>query len=480
MPNYGHFTDSQIETINDMALNRTSCKVDKITHFTLRPPKSLLIDKVGLHHRWFDISSKPLKDSIAIELLDIDFYKTAWIDGKQCQILLRRKALPEIILWIEKIQNENEHNVILIFLLEKLQYLFDSFSEGDPLEDVDINMLRFAQQHLMYDYDDGFDKHLPIPVYSYIKPTMGPQFLLHILLSMGRFETERKLLLNPSMKECLRYAKLIGTEDDELSLSSYSNNLLAKFIKCQMRYYPNGERTIDSWIIVAGDLFDSVIIANEIPMTQMPTVQLSALLLVKETAFENFKTQLKTDITQAALREMGEATIDCCNIPSLDDLVNASIDSPSNWDAIENFRKSENQSEESFEEQRFAVQICVQSIDSYLNVMTNKCVKNVIIAGFPGGRKTFCMMCVILYAMSRGLTVISTAMMAHRAIKLGGIHWHKLLSIPVDRTNNMSVARMTEVAIERLEKHPEKLHSLEVLMFLLVMRLDKGLLNLMM
>ena len=90
------------------------------------------------------------------------------------------------------------------------------------------------------------------------------------------------------------------------------------------------------------------------------------------------------------------------------------------------------------------------------------------------------MMYVILYAMSRGLTVISTAMMAHRTIQLGGIHWHKLLSIPVDRTNNMSVARMTEVALERLEKHPEKLHSLEVLMFLLVMRSDKGLPNLMM
>ena len=52
-------------------------------------------------------------------------------------------------------------------------------------------------------------------------------------------------------------------------------------------------------------------------------------------------------------------------------------------------------------------------------------------------------------------------MMAHRAIQLGGWHWHKLLMIPVDRTNNMSVARMTEIAIERLEKHPERIEFIK-------------------
>ena len=43
--------------------------------------------------------------------------------------------------------------------------------------------------------DDG-NKNLPIPVYSYVKPTMGPRFLLHIMLSMGEFETEIDLILH--------------------------------------------------------------------------------------------------------------------------------------------------------------------------------------------------------------------------------------------------------------------------------------------
>ena len=61
--------------------------------------------------------------------------------------------------------------------------------------------------------------------------------------------------------------------------------------------------------------------------------------------------------------------------------------------------------------------------------MSKGYTKNVIIVGFPGGGKTFLMMFLMIYAILRGLNVISVAMMAHRAIQLGGWHWHKLLRI---------------------------------------------------
>ena len=37
-------------------------------------------------------------------------------------------------------------------------------------------------------------RHLPIPVYSYVKPTLGPRFILYIMLSMGEFDTEYDLI----------------------------------------------------------------------------------------------------------------------------------------------------------------------------------------------------------------------------------------------------------------------------------------------
>ena len=81
-------------------------------------------------------------------------------------------------------------------------------------------------------------------------------------------------------------------------------------------------------------------------------------------------------------------------------------------------------------------------------------VKNIIIAGFTVGGKTFVMLYIVIYACSKGLTVITVDMMCHLSIKLGGWHCHKLLCIPVDHGNNMSVYQMIELAIHKLELFP--------------------------
>ena len=49
------------------------------------------------------------------------------------------------------------------------------------------------------------------------------------------------------------------------------------------------------------------------------------------------------------------------------------------------------------------------------------------------------------------MTVITVAIIFHWAIQLGGWNWHKLLLILVDSGNNMSVYRITELAINKLE-----------------------------
>ena len=81
-------------------------------------------------------------------------------------------------------------------------------------------------------------------------------------------------------------------------------------------------------------------------------------------------------------------------------------------------------------------------------------VNNIIISGFAGGEKKMVMMYIVIYARSKILTVITAAMMCHQSIQLGGWHWHKILCIPVDRGNKMSVYQMTELTINKLERHP--------------------------
>ena len=78
------------------------------------------------------------------------------------------------------------------------------------LNNTDQISLDFANKHLFY--NDGNDEHLPIPLYSGYKPSMGPNYILNTLLSLDRFSTERKLLLNETQRGCFHNSKFIGEE----------------------------------------------------------------------------------------------------------------------------------------------------------------------------------------------------------------------------------------------------------------------------
>ena len=85
------------------------------------------------------------------------------------------------------------------------------------------------------------------------------------------------LLLKPSLRESLRYAKLIGPSNDKEDLQRYSYLLQVLFIKEQLIYFPNGSKVISSWIVIAGDLLDAAIVNDEIPISDMPPVLQSRL-----------------------------------------------------------------------------------------------------------------------------------------------------------------------------------------------------------
>ena len=101
-------------------------------------------------------------------------------------------------------------------------------------------------------YNDEAELHLPIPVYSYIRPDMGTQFILHVLLSLGRFSTEIDLLQHATLRDSFQYTKLIGHHNDVYSLEQLSNKMFTNFIENQSIYFPNSRSFIDGWITIVG------------------------------------------------------------------------------------------------------------------------------------------------------------------------------------------------------------------------------------
>ena len=59
---------------------------------------------------------------------------------------------------------------------------------------------------------------------------MDPEFILNTLLSLGRFSTERELILNDTLKGCFCNAKFVGEEYYPESLHNYSNQVMNMFV----------------------------------------------------------------------------------------------------------------------------------------------------------------------------------------------------------------------------------------------------------
>ena len=80
---------------------------------------------------------------------------------------------------------------------------------------------------------------------------------------MGRLSIDIKLKLHSTIRDCFRHAKLIGPDDDITSLENYSYEICARYIKEKLRYFPDAMKTLDTFIVLSGDIFDIVIIENE-------------------------------------------------------------------------------------------------------------------------------------------------------------------------------------------------------------------------
>ena len=70
---------------------------------------------------------------------------------------------------------------------------------------------------------------------------------------MGRFKTEIDLIIHNTIRDSLKYAKLIGPSDDPEDFEEYSNHILVRYINEQLIYFPNMRRVLDSWILTAGN-----------------------------------------------------------------------------------------------------------------------------------------------------------------------------------------------------------------------------------
>ena len=150
-----------------------------------------------------------------------------------------------------------------------------------------------------------------------------------------------------------------------------------------MVYYPNTKRVLDAWMFTAGELFDDVIVHNQIHITSMPPVQQSTLFASIEEESLSYVNKMKRGTIRAALTELNDA-VEMYMIPNVIELESNTKENPIAWNALQLLQKVPNQPEFLFNEQQIAIKACTDAINNYGDVLHTTFIKYVTIRGYAG------------------------------------------------------------------------------------------------
>ena len=453
-------TSSQLSILKDQMESAVS--VDHVTVFGLRPPELLCIDRMEDYFRLFARTKTAIvKDELSSCLyLKKSLRESHWVDCLGHVVTIRACAAKTLLKKIENkyfFPSDNDrHNPMRKLLIEVCTLQVSA--EADTL----VRLRKRVWEKLRPVFISGDHKdHMPIVVFSNVKPKNASKFVIHVLLSLGRFQTEVDLWRLPSMRQAFVAAGLMEAKP----LQDYTLNdvdyILDTWIRDQLRFYPIGNRKFDEYIVNASNIFKKVILEDEIPMDELPPYYYTSLVQECNEDIMKYIEECKEILADSALNSLEnvygqESTKAFC--PSRDQILGATKSNPISW--IEHLPKTSRQSQDSFLEQCNVQKHAARSIRQYVGCLEHA-AKNFLITGPPGAGKTHCMSHSIIYAMCQGLTCMTTAFLADRAFLLGGQHFHKLFKIPV-REGKTSY-RMAEMAIISLQRNPKMLSLLRYL-----------------
>lgn len=459
-----HMTDNQMATYRNN--DGKAHKYDKISQFSLRPPELLKVFTNPIdYYRYCQIDKKQMNFDEITQVLSSNLNKRVWVDGLGRKVMIRSKGVSEINEICQKnitrFQAENDNDGV------KINEIVSSMCKYFDLPDENLSTQQKEWLHndcigKFIDVDDP--DLLPIPVVSNTDPKNALNFLIHIILSLGHYETEIDALTHSSFQESLRNAGLIGGNTDEQSLKKYSEKLTRLYIEEQLVFFPNSLMRAETYILMAKRVFDDAIIHNALSINEIPPFTMVSLRQKEQHKCDNFW----KDTIQSQLQSVYSTLSSTNGIPTVEDVTTATRDDPLQWNPTETLEKYDLQSDESYEEQIHAINVFSKQLNKYRDTSGENSLtltKNTVAYGAPGTGKSFIAQLVVLYAISQGLNVMTTALMGVRANVLGGIHLHKIFMFSPDGIirSPFKSAEQAVISIERNNEINFMLKTIDVL-----------------
>eukprot|EP00956_Cyclotella_meneghiniana_P018903 scaffold31899_cov24-Cyclotella_meneghiniana.AAC.1 len=376
--------------------NGSASKYDMISIFSLRPPELLGVFRNPMDYfRYCSIDeSKTYNEDEVEPMLSNNLMRCQWIDCLGRKVKMYELAMKDILELIEtnliqlesadELDEDNEFRIAMNLAVRQMIYAHQASVEGNILNDENERWVREMRSNFIHTVKGM--KHLPIPVPSDVRPSNAHQFLTHIVLSLGKYDTEIDALTHPTTRQCLQSVGLIGQNADVSSLKRYTNTLTRSYIEEQLVFYPISLDVAQIYLVTAHKVFADAIMRNELSMNELPPFTMSTLL------------DAKTDETNQWWQNMKNSQLDAVysvlqhtqGIPTRESVAAVTRDTPLEWSPTEDIHQYDRQSDESFEEQKLAIGIEARQLDKYRNAADEgnlTYTKNTVIHGAPGTGK---------------------------------------------------------------------------------------------
>ncbi len=304
----------------------------------------------------------------------------------------------------------------------------------------DLLFILSAKQHILCCQHLGLNS---------VRRTQSTRFLLHLLLAYGAFVDEYSLFQTGSLRDAFISSRLL----DEADQVGSANKLMYKYFVSELKHLPAGTPTFDRYTCLAYYTIHDFFTASTLYTDEIPSVLYCRLAQHTTEKCMSFAENRKKQLVATLHHKLDMAGIH--PLPSVANLLNATISNPLHWD-ISNLTRPAGQPVESHEEQSAILLRAQTQIHNYLSP-AKSCPQSLCFVGGGGVGKTTTAIITLLYARSQGLTINATALVSERAQELGVPHLNNDFSIPKVDLSRTTPGQIAERTVSALYRAPEKL-----------------------
>lgn len=197
--------------------------IDNVTAHGLRPPELRCFNIPPEYIQFFYWMRPKVKPqtlisghrvSITEQLVSQDACLSAWIDGMERQVFVRKAAI-DTILARYSITLSQPLRMIFHALHYSLQGRFHDSLQEEAEKPFIVQLSRHEHFQGLFLTSKDQDTKLPLPVIIPVKPNQAQKFLISLILSLGQFNNEIELWQARSLSEVFYNAGLIPVHPSE-------------------------------------------------------------------------------------------------------------------------------------------------------------------------------------------------------------------------------------------------------------------------